>query len=100
MKKEKQADSVKAILVERSKTHGPFISHAIVAQELKDVLRMEVRGWEHLHPDMRQALDVIMDKTARIMTGDPFYLDHWDDICGYSKLVADRLRKESRDAKA
>jgi hypothetical protein len=45
---------------------------------------------------MRQALDTIMDKVARIMTGDPKFKDHWIDLCGYAKLVSDRLEKEAK----
>jgi hypothetical protein len=51
-------------------------------------------NWESLPIDMKQALDVIADKIARILVGDPNYLDNWHDIQGYAKLVEDRLRED------
>jgi hypothetical protein len=30
-------------------------------------------------------------KVARILCGDPLYVDSWRDIEGYARLVADRL---------
>jgi hypothetical protein len=35
---------------------------------------------------------MIAHKIGRILNGDPDYIDSWDDIAGYAKLVADRLR--------
>jgi len=42
----------------------------------------------------RQALRVIVDKLARILNGDPDYIDSWHDLCGYATLVEQRLRKQ------
>lgn len=47
--------------------------------------------WNDLDPDMKQALTVIADKIARILNGDPFYVDNWHDIQGYAKLIEDRI---------
>jgi hypothetical protein len=35
----------------------------------------------------REALDYIAGKLARILSGQPGYADHWDDIAGYAKLA-------------
>ena len=32
---------------------------------------------------------------SRIVTGDPEYLDNWDDIGGYARIVADRIRAKT-----
>lgn len=80
------------ILEERGKTYGPFIDNAKVAQNLKDVVEGDKTCI--LYPDMREAIDVICSKIARIVTGDPTYIDNWDDIAGYATLVANRLRKD------
>jgi hypothetical protein len=37
---------------------------------------------------------MIAHKIGRIINGDPDYIDSWDDIAGYAKLVADRLRSD------
>ena len=96
---------VDAILAEPGSRYGQFHNHADIAQSLRDLLRhdngdtnLKPRlGWERLTNDKRQALDTIMDKIARILNGDPEYLDNWDDICGYSKLVADRIRELNQE---
>lgn len=88
-------DGISAILVERKKTHGEYRDDARAAMRLKDNLadeinRRVVRGQPLLIDTQRHALDMILHKIARIVTGDAFFKDHWDDIAGYAKLVADR----------
>lgn len=55
------------------------------AVDLKDYLRNGKR-WNSLLPFQREALDLIATKISRILTGDPFAPDHWDDIAGYAHL--------------
>lgn len=81
-------------LTERGNRYGSFKSHATIAQNLKNNMWVTT-GWSGLAPDMRQALEVIQDKVARILNGDPTYLDNWHDIQGYAKLVEDRLKNEN-----
>ncbi len=86
--------SVDKTLKERGDRYGDFTDHAGIAQELQDVMRYSgFSGWERLDPVKRQALTVIADKIARILSGDPNYSDNWHDIQGYAKLVEDRLPK-------
>lgn len=81
--------SVDETLAERGARYGDFADHARMAQRIQRA--MHTAGWESL-PDMhRQALTVIADKIARVLTGDPNYPDNWHDIQGYAKLVEDRL---------
>ena len=79
-----------ATLAERGARYGKFEDHAVIAQGLKDQM-WATEGWSRLAPDQRQALEVIQDKVARILNGDPDYADNWHDIAGYSRLVEDRL---------
>lgn len=90
---------VEQTLAERGARYGDFTDHAIVAQRLQDVMRTSAiedgvvainRGWEALSPVQKQALTVIADKIARILSGDPDYTDNWHDIQGYAKLAEDR----------
>jgi len=84
--------SVEKTLAERGKRYGDFADHAKIAQNIKR--GMQCSGYDDL-PDMhRQALEVIADKIARILSGDPNYADNWHDIQGYAKLVEDRLPVE------
>lgn len=79
-----------AMLAERGSRYGTFADHAAICQALKDVMHA-TPGWQRLTPDQKEALEMNAHKTARILNGDPNYKDSWDDIIGYTKLVADRL---------
>lgn len=79
------------ILAERGERYGSFIDNATTAQALKKVLHMN-DNWFHLAYDQREALDMICHKMARILNGDPNYVDSWADIAGYATLVANRLK--------
>lgn len=84
---------IEATLAERGARYGDFTDHARVCQGLKRQMADEP-GWARLSDVQKQALEVIADKQARILTGDPNYADNWHDIQGYAKLVEDRLPKE------
>lgn len=88
--------SVEKTLAERGERYGEFAIHAEIAQNLQDAMR-EAKGWDRLTPIGKQALTVIADKIARILSGDPCYADNWHDIQGYAKLVEDRLVDISKD---
>ena len=81
---------IESTLSERGNRYGDFSHHAEIAQKLQDEMR-RVEGWQHLDAVKKQALTVIADKIARILSGDPEYADNWHDIQGYAKLVEDRL---------
>ncbi len=82
-------------LAERAARYGAFLDHAVIAQGLKDVM-WHAPQWGRLEPDQKQALEVIADKIARILNGDPNYVDNWHDIIGYAKLVENRLAELSK----
>ncbi len=84
---------IEKTLAERGARYGDFTVHAKIAQRLQNVMRGEF-GWEMLSPDKAQALTVIADKIARILSGDPEYTDNWHDIAGYAKLAEDRCKVE------
>lgn len=88
------ADTTAQLLAERQATHGDYQSCAIIAQRLKGIMRGYDRG-DDLRPDAREALEMIATKMARILNGDPDHADSWDDIAGYARLVADRIRREA-----
>jgi hypothetical protein len=46
-----------------------------------------------LPPLYKEALEMVQHKVARILNGDPGYIDNWVDICGYSQLVVGWLRR-------
>lgn len=77
-------------LAERGARYGEFKDHAVIAQGIQDAMRV-APGWQKLEADQKQALTVISDKIARMLNGDPTYLDNWHDIIGYAKLVETRM---------
>lgn len=80
-------------LQERGERYGDFSHHAMIAQALQEVMRNVPSdyGWHKLSDVQKQSLTVIADKIARILSGDPNYADNWHDICGYARLVEERL---------
>ena len=87
--------SVDATLTERGSRYGKFKDHAELSQQLKEAMYC-TDGWECLSADMRESLEMIQHKVARILNGDPTYADSWHDIAGYAKLVDDRLNGVER----
>lgn len=85
--------TIDSTLTERAARYGKFAEHAMIAQDIQDLMRGYL-GWSRLADDQKQALTTIADKIARILNGDPNYLDNWHDIQGYAKLVEDRLQSE------
>ncbi len=82
--------NVQDTLTERGARYGDFADHAVITQALQDVMR-DTPGWAALDLIKRQALSVIADKIARILNGDPNYIDNWHDIQEYAHLVEERL---------
>ena len=82
-------NDIDATLRERGSRYGDFTDHASIAQELQEAMRYG--GWYKLDSTKRQALTVIADKIARILTGDPGYLDSVRDIIGYSTLMLEDM---------
>lgn len=92
--------STAQILDERGTRYGQFVNQAGIAQGIHSVIEygMKVSGktkHSHFHVDELEALNMIVNKIARIINGDPHYSDSWRDIAGYATLVADRLDKDS-----
>jgi hypothetical protein len=66
--------------------------HAVITQNLKRIMRNHIADLDRrLEHDMQESLDMIAHKIGRILSGNPNYNDHWDDIAGYAKLVSQRI---------
>lgn len=88
-----ESKSISEILAERGKRYGSFMGNAHISQSLKHQMAAQ-DNWVTLQDDQREALEMIAHKIARILNGDPNYVDNWVDIAGYAKLVSDRLTAE------
>lgn len=76
---------IKEILIDRAATHGDFVNVSNVHQRILVALD-HGPGRMAMTPAQRTALEMIAMKMARIVCGDPYFADHWDDIAGYSEL--------------
>lgn len=74
-----------SLLQTREKTHGSYPSTARLSQALKDTMKSG-SNWISLTDAQAESLEMIALKIARILSGDPDYTDHWDDVIGYAKL--------------
>jgi hypothetical protein len=84
---------INILLKERGRTHGDYVVHARVTQDLKRVITHHVAELDRrLDPDMQESLDMIAHKIGRIIAGNPGKPDHWRDIACYAGLVANRLK--------
>jgi len=90
-------DAVDATLDARAVDYGKFIEGAEVMQMLKRVVQNALSNRDKtLAHDQAEAMDMIIHKIGRIVNGNPDVVDHWLDIAGYAKLVADRLEGRIR----
>lgn len=90
-------DQVDETLDARAVEYGKFIEGAEVMQMLKRVVQAALNNRDKtLAHDQAEAMDMIIHKIGRIVNGNPDVVDHWLDIAGYAKLVADRLEGRIR----
>lgn len=81
-----------AIIQERAKIRGDFSDQSQVSQDLKDTLRGSANFRDDkLNYGQREALEHILEKIARLATGDPNEIDAWADISGYATLIHNKL---------
>lgn len=85
-----------AVLQQRGSRYGEFKDNANISQQLKSVMYSSTNYFS-LPNDMKESLQMIAHKIARILEGDPYYDDSWVDIAGYAKLVANRLQGVSNE---
>lgn len=81
---------MQALLDEREKTHGRFADVAeAFAGGIRDVVTARVHS--RLSDTQFLALCMFEGKKARILAGDPNWIDHWRDIAGFALLVVREL---------
>ena len=80
------SSDVNKTLDERGERYGKFSNHAELSQKLKQAMK-EKATWWNLSPSQQESLEMIANKIARILNGDPNYADNWHDIAGYATLI-------------
>ena len=78
-------------LAQRGEVYGRFVDHAAISQSIKRAMRA-APGWQEMPDDMRESLEMLAHKVARILNGNPDYVDSWHDVSGYATLVEKRLK--------
>jgi hypothetical protein len=79
------------VLQERGERYGDYKSTAFISQTLKNTMR-ECRSWDRMTSAQREGLEMIQHKIARILNGDPTYIDSFRDIEGYARLMVDVMK--------
>ena len=101
---------IKETLAARGTTHGSFEETAFIAQSMTNIMRCSP-NWDSLSVVHKEALEMIQHKIARMLCGDPWFLDSIRDVIGYAELlqtfvaaqpqatdaVVSRVRKENGD---
>jgi len=82
------SEVINEILAEREVNYGEYDEVASISQDIKIALNS---NWGDRPAYMNESLDMIANKLARIVNGDPFYKESWVDIIGYVQLVVNRL---------
>ena len=88
--------SINKTLEQRGERYGKFKDVASTTYALQEILR-NAKNHKHMTDDQVIALDMICNKMARIVNGDPNYIDNWHDISGYATLVEQELNITNRD---
>lgn len=83
------------LLIARGSTHGEFRDNSTTSQQLKGVMRT-TPNWKNTPMYMREGLEMIAHKIGRALNGELTFCDHWDDIVGYAKLIADRVKEDNK----
>ena len=87
-----ETTQVDAVLDSRAVDYGAFKDGAALMQSIKRTMAAHAANHNKTFADDQwEALEMIVHKIGRIVNGNPDKVDHWTDIAGYAKLVADRL---------
>ena len=78
--------TIKKVLDDREKRYGQYQVVSQISQDIKKVIKNS-RNYPLMPAYMIESLELIANKLARILNGDPLYDDSWRDISGYCTLV-------------
>lgn len=87
--------SINETLEQRGARYGEFSEVAETTYQLQEALKRSQPS--SMTSSQIIALDMICNKMARIVNGDPSYIDNWHDIAGYATLVEQELNITNRD---
>ena len=82
--------SINKTLEQRGERYGNYSDVAGTTQQLMSIVECGA-NYEHLNAEQKTSLFMICNKMARIVNGDPSYIENWHDIAGYSTLIENSL---------
>ena len=85
--------NVNEMLAGRQARYGSFGGHAKIAQGLKAVMH-DAPNWSKLTDVQKEGLEMVQHKIARMLNGDPKYLDNIVDVVGYSTLIKNVMEQD------
>lgn len=88
-------DETRELLNHRGTQYGAFETQAERSQQFKEILHA-APNWESFPPYVKEALEMVVHKIARLLNGSPYFIDSYRDIVGYTQLVMDILKEDSR----
>jgi len=92
-----EGTNVDTVLDTRALDYGKFKDGAALMQAIKRTMAEHAqKHGKTFADDQWEALEMIVHKIGRIVNGNPDKVDHWTDIAGYAKLIADRLEGKVR----
>lgn len=87
---------IEEVLNQRQTTYGSFTKNAEISQMMKYFMSQGT-NYKQMPMAHREALEMIVHKIARIVNGDPNYIDNWVDIIGYSQLVIEEIKSYDKE---
>jgi len=83
-------------LDERGSRYGSFEDNSNVVQSLMEVLETKGKNYNQFTRAHKEAVHMIFHKIARMVSGDPNYVDNVHDIVGYAKLLEEYLIEQEK----
>lgn len=77
----------------RDAIYGGFENVARITQMFKSIMKTSP-SYIRMNDVQKEAMEMVLHKCARLLSGDPAHRDSWHDIQGYAKLAEDRLPPE------
>lgn len=82
--------SITDTLNDRETKYGNFIELATAIQAFKSIMRASP-AYPRMTSVQREAMEMDMVKTCRILYGDPMHFDSWRDKAGYASLAVEEF---------
>jgi hemerythrin len=90
--------NIEDTLNERGSNYGNFSDFSDIVDQLTKVINDSPAydKMDHVH---KEGIRMIAHKIARILNGNPNYVDSWWDIAGYATLVSQHCKKHEESLK-